>query len=662
MFPLARESAALAVVSILSVVLVSLAASGVLAATGPQNVLVVVNMHSSVSRDIASYYMTARGIPATNLCKINCSTNEVISRAECETNIIAPIRAFLSNNPSVSDRIDYIVITKGTPLAADYGFSTGPLSVTSILTCLDEPDRTSYLYNPYGPVLGPATPTAFSHKLDLGGKHLYLVTRLDAYTVQEVHEMIDRSLAASPHGPILLDATSGSGVLDTRLADANSFLTSIGIPTIYDKTSAFLGNYSGLMGYFSWGSNDGSYTHEAYTSNTFVPGSIADTFVSSSGRTFNPTTGGQSLVADLITQGACGVNGYVSEPYQAYSTYPKVLFDRYTSGFNLAESFYAATPLLFWKSVVIGDPLMAPYATAPTVTLELPAMPLTGVATMKATATDPDGIAHVSFYFDGDFIGTVHQPPYTVTVDTTAYAVGIHKVKAIAVDASPVATEGSTTLPAVVYNEVSTLRVISDAFENEDSQTVRTLPKVVTAGTADLGGEEFYIGESDGSCGIKVASQALVEEGDLVVLTGFLNTIDGERTLQADEVEIQPDKGTLPRPVAMHNRVLGGAAVSPQTQGITKGRGARNIGLLVTIWGKVIYVGGSDEDYFRIDDGSRWKDTSGHTGIKVKCRDLAKPALGARVMVTGISSCEDLNGYVAPVLKVRKQSDIRKSP
>lgn len=658
MFPLARWLARSSVVSIWIAVLMLSAVSSMLAGTGPRNVLIVINKQSSASRDIGTYYMNARHVPTTNVCQITCSTNEIVSRAECEANILTPIRNFLSN-PDIHDRIDFIVVTKGVPLGANYGYSTGPLSITSILTCLDDTTRSSYLYNPYGPVLGPPTPTAFSHKLDFGGRNLYLVTRLDAYTVQDVHALIDRSLMVSPKGPILLDATTAANLWNTRLVDANTALTALGIPTIWDNTSAFLGNRSDLMGYFSWGSNDGAYTYAAYTSNTFVPGSIADTFVSSSGRTFNPTTGGQSLIADLIAKGACGLNGFVSEPYAAYVNYPQVLFDRYVRGFNLAESFYAATPMLFWKSVVIGDPLMAPYATIPTVSIQFPALPLTGVATISATAADPDGIAEVHFYFDGELVGKSYSEPYTATVDTTVYAVGKHKIEVRAIDASPVSTEGSAVTMAEVDNPISVIRHISEAFDNRDTQTVITWPKVVTAGTAAMGGDEFYIGESDGSCGIKVLSPVLVEEGDVVVLKGCLNTWAGERVLQADEVEVQAGKGALPKPVQMANRALGGANVTSYTKGVTKGRGARNIGLLVTVYGKTTYSGTTDEPYFYIDDGSRWKDGSGRIGVKVSSQGLAKPPAGSYVSVTGISSCEETEVGISPILKARKPSDIR---
>ena len=71
----------------------------------------------------------------------------------------------------------------------------------------------------------------------------------------------------------------------------------------------------------------------------------------------------QSLIADLVAQGVTGCKGYVSEPGIMAMAHADILFDRYTAGFNLAESFYSATWLIRCKELVVGDPLCAPYAT-----------------------------------------------------------------------------------------------------------------------------------------------------------------------------------------------------------------------------------------------------------------------------------------------------------
>ncbi len=95
----------------------------------------------------------------------------------------------------------------------------------------------------------------------------------------------------------------------------------------------------------------------------WVNGSIADTAVSTGGRSFNwGTAYGQSLVADLLEDGVSGVKGYVYEPYLTAVGLPSVYLTSYASGYNLAESHAAANRLSGWMGVVVGDPKMAPYA------------------------------------------------------------------------------------------------------------------------------------------------------------------------------------------------------------------------------------------------------------------------------------------------------------
>ncbi len=93
----------------------------------------------------------------------------------------------------------------------------------------------------------------------------------------------------------------------------------------------------------------------------FLPGSISDTAVSTSGRTFLPTSGGQSLVADLIAHGLTAGKGYVGEPLLQGVASPSIALDRYHSGYSMAESLYAASRFTGWEDVVLGDPLGAPY-------------------------------------------------------------------------------------------------------------------------------------------------------------------------------------------------------------------------------------------------------------------------------------------------------------
>jgi uncharacterized protein (TIGR03790 family) len=95
----------------------------------------------------------------------------------------------------------------------------------------------------------------------------------------------------------------------------------------------------------------------------WIDGSIAETAVSTGGRSFKWNTGyGQSLVADLLEDGASGLKGYVYEPYLTAVGAPSVLLPSYAMGYNLAESHAAANRLTSWMGVVVGDPKMSAYA------------------------------------------------------------------------------------------------------------------------------------------------------------------------------------------------------------------------------------------------------------------------------------------------------------
>lgn len=670
---------------------------------GPRNVLVVVNTASDISQQIGDYYIKARGIPPGNVCHISCSTDELVSKAECENNIVAPIRAFLEPHIDAKDGslkrdcsyyADYIVLTKGIPLAADYGYSTGPASVTSVLTCVRDfnadgvtPKVTTCLTNPYG--TGNSSATSFSHWTDTssgcqltlyGGHSLYLVTRLDGYTLDDVKALIDRSRTDyTGGGTVLLDGNGGASLQDRNLGTANTTLLSRGINTIFDNSSAFLGNANGLIGYFSWGSNGSGYNPELYKSNTFLPGSIADTYVSSSARTFNdPLSPGQSLMADLISLGACGVCGAVSEPYTAYLTYPNILFDRYTRGYNAAESFYLATPKLYWKSAIIADPLMAPFASAPSVAI-VPPTPenggtsvqaklasdpvqiiLTGQSTLVATASSSSGsgISKVEFFVDGSYVGESSSAPYTVAIDTTKYPVGPHNAEAVAYDSGPTRTQASAQASIIIENQTSNLLRIADAYSSEDGQGVKANDRVVIADTASMGGNEFYISDPDRSAGMRIISSRPVRFGDTVTIVGRLTTDNGERGIIADSVVETSSGSTLITPLGMPSKFVGGIGPTPQTPGITGAVGLRNTGLLIKTWGTVTYAGTDSEDFFYINDGASTNDGSRRTGLKVKSRTLPKPSVGSMVTVTGISSCELVDGRTNPVVKVRTADDI----
>ena len=196
------------------------------------------------------------------------------------------------------------------------------------------------------------------------------MTRLIGYTRADCLRLVDNSLAAKRRdGPFLLH--TGPGHIDEGYKSINDgmhradeILKSRHMNSILSTGEKFPGDYRDLMGYYSWGSNDLKFDKRAYNSLGFAPGGIAETAVSTSARTFaDPKAPWQSLIADLVAQGVTGCKGYVSEPGIMAMAHADILFNRYTAGFNLAESFYSATWLIRCKELVVGDPSCAPYSS-----------------------------------------------------------------------------------------------------------------------------------------------------------------------------------------------------------------------------------------------------------------------------------------------------------
>lgn len=362
-------------------------------------VLVLQNVASPDSVVISGAYMKKRGVK--NLLKISCqdsstsAANETIEYADFKPKIEVPLRAALKANKN----IDFIVLTKGIPIRitnADTGLGNNRPSVDSFIASIDYreiKDAVKVELNDSG-FTGKCwanrywnSKERFSHE-KFGG---YLVTRLDGYTLDHVIALIGEATNAEkskPSGKFLLDVAEGHGVgdvtkvplspvdagklnqkvfemayndWDADLVACGTNLDKKGVPTLVDRTDSFLGYKGDLMGYASWGSNDPKFVADNYSSIRFAPGGIAETAVSTSARTFLPTTGGQSLIADLVRGHVTGVKGYCDEPLLQAVASPYVLFDRYTMGWTLAESFYAASRFVGWEDIVIGDPLCAPY-------------------------------------------------------------------------------------------------------------------------------------------------------------------------------------------------------------------------------------------------------------------------------------------------------------
>ena len=388
-----------------------------------QRVLVVANRKSPISLRVAQYYMQRRGIPTTNFLTLDLPDSslpfESINYASYQKQVKQPLQDFLIQH-KLSDRIRYIVLTKGIPLRVrqvPYTLVDGaPLfqdqSLDSTLAALD------YKIAPIAfrdtedqkltghQVFGMVTPNLywrqtipFEHHL-IGG---YLVTRLDGYSEADARTLVDRALTSRPRlsGSILIDPsganeTTGEDYLvdvfnphdctpqvipnctpqPRALAEVYGLNWYLDIDNDFRLSAQFIAKTwpqlsitiasprtfasgQNLLAYISWGSNDVSFRTDNYHNLKFLPGAIAETIVSSSARTFFPTGQGQSLIGDLVAadQGVTGIRGYVNEPENRGIGSPTVLLSNYFQGANLATAYYRSIRFVGWQDLVLGDPL-----------------------------------------------------------------------------------------------------------------------------------------------------------------------------------------------------------------------------------------------------------------------------------------------------------------
>ena len=330
--------------------------------------LLIVNDNATSSVAIGDYFLLARPtFPAGNVVHINTVTTETVSRTEYNNNIKTAIETFITTN-GLSSTTNYIILTKGVPIVITDTYN----SVDSELSaCLGEVVCSTFAMNIPGGINNPfyTSENMFSHSQT----GIYIVTRLDGYTpngdISQIEALIDNSSIANVTPEATLKSRSvfvldggGSydGEINPLLEAANTLLAAKGWTTILDETSTYLTGKTNVLGYYSWGSNangDATKPWNSVPGNTYEKGAIGETAVSTSARSFGyPPSYGQSLITDWIAEGISGMKGYVSEPYTVAVAQPNILFDHYTDGHNLGESYYAASRIIKWKDIVVGDP------------------------------------------------------------------------------------------------------------------------------------------------------------------------------------------------------------------------------------------------------------------------------------------------------------------
>ena len=240
---------------------------------------------------------------------------------------------------------------------------------------------------------GPFQRTIFT-AYDAG--HIYLTARLDAETVQDVKDMIDRAqniTLRSDIDAILLD--SDGGTLDyynapltgSIISDYSATATALSAEWLQlqwnDNSTFLIGNTSSIT-YSSTQRITGpvAHLHSYGVNHTGTNSTIRDYLATFEGQLVNGASFsayesfgarglgglsnyGQAQVEEWISAGGTFATGPVWEPLTIGILKSEIFLDRFLNqGFTYVEAAWASILQLSWQSVVIGDPL----ATAMVVT------------------------------------------------------------------------------------------------------------------------------------------------------------------------------------------------------------------------------------------------------------------------------------------------------
>ena len=372
---------------------------------GGDEVVVVYNSWSPVSKAVAEHYAAARHVPALQVMGFGLTTNEVISREDFTELLQKPLvdrlvaarlwkfgevtvpttngLGEMSVTRLVQSKIRYAVLCYGVPLKIEPSskldelearlinaeFQHNEASVDSELAWLPRIDEriqlTGPLPNPFYACTNPATMTCTNGIL--------LVSRLDGPTPKIASNLVDKAMEAENTGlwgRAYFDARGLKTNDNYYLGDSWMMLGAeicrrLGFETELDtNANTFPASFpmSQIAIYAGWydGNVSGPFTAPKVE---FMPGAFAYHLHSSSAATLRSTT--QNWCGPLLAKGATCTMGCVYEPYLQFTPNIAFFLSGLGSGYTFGEAAWAAQPALSWQTTVVGDPLYQPFKKTP---------------------------------------------------------------------------------------------------------------------------------------------------------------------------------------------------------------------------------------------------------------------------------------------------------
>ncbi|MEE2903406.1 MAG: TIGR03790 family protein [Myxococcota bacterium] len=405
-----------------------LAAFTLIATPGPASVLVLGNQSIAKSQQLARTYQRSRDIPDTQICLVQTSSSSDVSMDAFTVSVLPQVRECIRKG-NLEDRIDTFAIVKGMPLRIQWSVE-GVRRTVSFAAALMIADSTYLDGRPFlgtapgvtrncggTPCYGARWSNPFReakfgpgwNKI-VGDVHwrLRLATMINGRTFADAARLISSATTAEARpmtvGKFLFmnggdRARSSMDFQYDAVIDELSQRGFVGIERVaYDpnRTGERLASF--LVGTLS--------LESTIEGNDFIPGSLVDNLTSYGAVPQNFFEAGevQVSVARWIAKGVGGVHGTTAEPLADSFPDRRFLID-YVDGMTLSQAFYRRMPFVYWQNLVLGDPLLAPYARRPSVVISgvEHGETLRGARQIRIQAFDEEhrGIQSLTVYVNG---------------------------------------------------------------------------------------------------------------------------------------------------------------------------------------------------------------------------------------------------------------------
>jgi uncharacterized protein (TIGR03790 family) len=333
------------------------------------DVAVIINEDNVTSVEIGDYFATNRNIPEGNLIYIHCPSVEVIDSAGFQ-DIRQQIEAAFETQ-GLAGKISYLVTTKGLPFNVRKSDNCGGLDGVKYCSSFDS--ELSLIFSQWsGQIMDDGfVSNPYYDKWEYFDQEkfgIFLVTRLDGYTIDDVITLINRSgpgvevvkgLSKSIIDFSYVTDESVKEMLTEFVQPAINYLQLNDWQVIFDPDDDLLTDQENVLGYY----NVNYQPSNKILNFSWLPGSTSEILLSTGNLTFykEQNVFNELSVPDLLEEGATSASTYVNSSFLSQIIQIDMLYNRYLDigmrpPFNLAESYYMAMPGLSTQYILIGDP------------------------------------------------------------------------------------------------------------------------------------------------------------------------------------------------------------------------------------------------------------------------------------------------------------------